>query len=54
MQRQNKSTWFARCKAARPGHSFRPKIRLTESGTDLVTVLIVIENLVVPDLLGVL
>jgi hypothetical protein len=28
----------ARCKAKRPGHSVRPKIRLAESGTDLITV----------------
>ncbi len=36
---QNKSTCFARCKAVRPGHSVWPKIRLTESGTDQITIL---------------
>jgi hypothetical protein len=27
------------CKAVRPGHLVRPKIRLTESGTDLITIM---------------
>jgi hypothetical protein len=36
---QNKSTCFARCKAVRSGLSVRPKIRLTESGTDQITIL---------------
>jgi hypothetical protein len=35
----NKSTCCARCKAARPIHSVQPKIRLTASGTDLITIL---------------
>jgi hypothetical protein len=35
----NKSTCCAWCKAARPIHSVRPKIRLTASGTDLLTIL---------------
>jgi hypothetical protein len=30
---------LALCKAVRPGHSVRPKNRLTESGTDLITIL---------------
>jgi hypothetical protein len=29
----------ALCKAVRPGHMFWPKLRLTESGTDLFTIL---------------
>jgi hypothetical protein len=36
---QNKSTCFALCKTARPGHSVQPKIRVTESGTDQITIL---------------
>ncbi len=35
----NKSTCWARCKAVRPGHSVLPNIRLTEAGTDLITIL---------------
>jgi hypothetical protein len=35
----NNFSCFARCEAVRPGHSVRPKIRLTESGTDLITIL---------------
>ncbi len=34
----NKSTCWARCKAVRPGHSARLKIRLTEAGTDLIII----------------
>ncbi len=34
VQRHNKSTGCARCEAVRPGHSVRPKTRLTESETD--------------------
>jgi hypothetical protein len=29
--------FIAHCKAVRPSHSFQPKIRLTEPGTDLIT-----------------
>ncbi len=39
VHRHNKSTCCARCKAARPGHSARPKIRAIASGTDLITIL---------------
>jgi hypothetical protein len=35
----DKLTCLAWCKAVRPGHSVRPKIRLTESATDLITIL---------------
>ncbi len=34
-----KSTWCMWCEAVRPSHLVRPKIRLAESGTDLITIL---------------
>ncbi len=36
--RQYSSTYTARCKAARSSHSVRPKISLTDAGTDLITI----------------
>ncbi len=39
VQRHNKSTCCAQCTAAGPGLSDWPKLRLTESGTDLITIL---------------